>query len=79
MCLAVPGKILSIEGDHARIEYTGSVVREANVSLVPAKVGAYVIVHAGFAIQLLNEEEAAETLAVWDEFLESSASDGSGA
>ena len=70
MCLAVPGKILSIDGDHARIEYKGGVVREANVSLVSPDVGQYVIVHAGFAIQIMTEEDAAETLSLWDEMLE---------
>jgi hydrogenase expression/formation protein HypC len=64
MCLAVPGKILEIEGDTARIDF-GGITREANVILVPeAAVDSYVLVHAGFAIQVLNEAEAEETLSL---------------
>jgi hydrogenase expression/formation protein HypC len=68
MCLAVPGKILSISGEHAQIDF-GGVNKEANVSLVQAKVGDYVIVHAGFAIQIVDEEEAKETIQLWEEML----------
>jgi len=68
MCLAIPGKIVKIEGEHAIVDYGGA-VRRANISLVDAKVGDYVIVHAGFAIQKLDEREATETLKVWEELL----------
>lgn len=47
MCLGIPGKIISINGDHAQIDYGGT-IREANISLVDAKIGDYVMVHAGF-------------------------------
>jgi hydrogenase expression/formation protein HypC len=64
MCLAVPGRIIELVGDTARVDF-GGVTREANVSLVPeAAVDSYVLVHAGFAIQVLNEEEATETLSL---------------
>jgi len=69
MCLAIPGKIGEITGDKAKVYYGGGVVNTANISLVDAKVGDYVLVHAGFAIQVLSEEEAMETLALWDEML----------
>ena len=68
MCLAIPGKIIKVEGEHAIIDY-GGVSREANISLVDVNVGDYVIVHAGFAIQKLNEKEARETLKTWKEML----------
>ena len=65
MCLAVPGTILEIDGDTARVDF-GGITREANVILVPeAAVDSYVLVHAGFAIQVLNEEEAEETLSLF--------------
>jgi len=65
MCLAVPGKILEVDGDTARVDF-GGITREANVILVPeAAVDSYVLVHAGFAIQVLNEEEAEETLSLF--------------
>ena len=63
MCLGIPGEILSIEEDaqglrQARVRF-GSVVRETNLNLVPeAQVGEYVIVHAGFAISVIDAEEA---------------------
>jgi hydrogenase expression/formation protein HypC len=65
MCLAVPGRIISIEG--AELERSGKVsfggaVQTVNLSLVPdAKVGDYVIVHVGIALNILDEEEAMET------------------
>ena len=63
MCLGIPGEILSIEEDaqglrQARVRF-GSVVREVTLNLVPeAQVGGYVIVHAGFAISVIDAEEA---------------------
>lgn len=71
MCLAVPGKVLEIDGDTARVDF-GGITREANVVLVPeAAVDSYVLVHAGFAIQVLNEAEAEETLSLFRELAES--------
>lgn len=71
MCLAMPAKVLSVNGDEAEVDFGGA-VRKTNISMVDAKVGEYVIIHAGFAIQKVDEEEARETLMLWDEFLESS-------
>lgn len=68
MCLGIPGKVLAIEKDHAKIDY-GGVVRDANIFLVSPKVGDYVIVHAGFAIEILDVKEAEETLKLWKEII----------
>jgi len=68
MCLAVPGKILSVEGKDADVDF-GGVTRKVNVSLVKAGVGEYVIIHAGFAIQVVDQEEAEETIKIWEEML----------
>jgi len=68
MCLAVPGRVLEINGDNAEIDF-GGITRKANISLVEAEKGDYVIVHAGYAIQLLDEEEAQESLDAWDEVM----------
>ena len=63
MCLAVPGQILSIVGDEqltraARVSF-GGIVKEINLAYTPqAKVGDYVIVHVGFALNIIDEEEA---------------------
>jgi len=69
MCLALPGKIISIDGDSGNIDF-GGVTRSANITMVEAKVGDWVVVHAGFAIETMDEEEAMETIALWNEVLE---------
>ncbi|MCD6503421.1 MAG: HypC/HybG/HupF family hydrogenase formation chaperone [Thermoplasmata archaeon] len=64
MCLAVPGKITKIEGDgkHAIVDFGGS-RRKVNIMLIPdVRVGDYVLVHAGFAIQKLRAKDAEEIL-----------------
>jgi hydrogenase expression/formation protein HypC len=76
MCLAIPAKIISLEGDRAKVDFGNGVLREVNVTLVNAKVGDYVLVHAGYAIQVLSEEEAKETLQLWNEILEAEAKIG---
>ena len=64
MCLAVPGKIISIKGDNAlertgRVNF-GGVIKEVSLAYVPeARVDDYVIVHVGFALSLVDEVEAA--------------------
>ena len=67
MCLAIPGKIVSTEGDDVmrtgRVDF-GGVVKEINLAYVPeAKVGDYALVHVGFAISVIDEEEALKVLA----------------
>ncbi len=63
MCLAVPGKVISIAGDDpvfrtGKIDF-GGVIKEVNLCYVPeVKIGDYVIVHVGFALNILDEEEA---------------------
>ncbi len=69
MCLAIPGRVVEKEGDVARVDFGDGTLREVDVSLVEVKVGEYVLVHAGFAIQVLDEEDARETLKLWEEIL----------
>lgn len=71
MCLAIPGKIIELdkETQSATVDYGSGTKRKANVSLVQVKIGDYVLVHAGFAIQVLDEKEAQETLALFKEML----------
>jgi len=67
MCLAIPTLIKSIDGSSAEVEI-GGVSRTISVALTPeAQVGDYVIVHTGFAISVLDEQEAQETLKLFDE------------
>ena len=56
MCVAYPGKVLSVASNHAQVDFTGNVVN-VNVSMVPVQVGDYVLVHAGMAIQKVAPEE----------------------
>ena len=69
MCLAIPGKIVNIEGNQAEVDF-GGVIRNVNISLVESTPGDWVVVHAGFAIEKMDEEEAQETLKLWQELLE---------
>lgn len=66
MCLAVPGKIVSIEDDDilrmGRVSF-GGIIKQVSLAYVPeAKVGDYAIVHAGFALSILDRQAAVETL-----------------
>lgn len=60
---------MSVDGDKAQVDFGEGVLREVNVTLVDAKVGDYVLVHAGYAIQLMDEKDALETLSLWNEIL----------
>ncbi len=66
MCLAIPGKIEKIIGNDplsrmGKVNF-GGIVKEASLAYVPeAEIGDYVIVHAGFAISIVDEDEAAKT------------------
>jgi len=67
MCLAVPMRVIEIEGPIAQVE-EGGVRRAARVDLIDGvKLGDYVIVHAGIAIERLEPEEARETLRLFEE------------
>jgi hydrogenase expression/formation protein HypC len=66
MCLAVPGQILSIEGEDlartARVSF-GGIVKQVNLAYVPeAEIGNYAVVHLGFAIRLVDEQEALQSV-----------------
>ncbi len=69
MCLAIPAKVIKKNGDTANVDFGGGTIRDVDISLVNVKIGEYVIVHAGFAIEIMNEIEAKETLQLWNELL----------
>jgi hydrogenase expression/formation protein HypC len=67
VCLGIPGRIIGIEGGTARVEVAGA-VKEASLALIEdVGVGDYVIIHAGFAIEKVDEAMAMETLRLIDE------------
>ncbi len=74
MCLAIPVRIKSINGTEVEVEI-GGITRKTSLMLTPeARVGDYVLLHAGYAINILDQAEAEETLAIFVEmskFMES--------
>ncbi len=67
MCLSLPARVLAIEGDMAEVSVGGAVFRAGLQMVEGVKPGDYVLLHAGFAIEKLKEEEALETLRLLDE------------
>ena len=79
MCLAIPGKITEIYEENGlqmgKINYAGTENSVCLAYVDDALVGKYVLVHAGFAISVLDEEEAKESLSLWDEMIEKAEND----
>ncbi len=61
MCLAIPARIIELEGDNAVVDAMGNRWRAKTTLLPEAQIGSLVLIHAGFAISLVDEEEAKET------------------
>ena len=61
MCVAIPGKVISVEGSKAKADFSGNIV-DVNIGLVEPKVGQYVLVHAGCAIEVMEKEKAEEII-----------------
>ena len=66
MCIAMPGKILSLEGNKAKADFNGNMV-DINIGVVDAKVGDYVLVHAGCAIEVMEKERAQELIDIFQD------------
>jgi len=70
MCLAIPGKILSIDGHSALVDFDG-IEQEVIIALIlNPEVGKYVIIHAGYAIEQMEEKDAIEAIEQWKEIAE---------
>ncbi len=69
MCLAIPAKVIEAKGDVAKVDFGEGVLRDVNTALVNAHVGEYVLVHAGYAIQVIDRKAAEETFQLWEELL----------
>jgi len=72
MCLSFPGRIVTVNGDYATVDYgeNGGTRGNINVALVEAKAGDYVLVQGGLAIRVLSPDEAEESLKAWRMILE---------
>lgn len=69
MCLAVPARIIELNGEDAVLDY-GGVRRKANISMLSdVKIGDYVLVHVGYAISKMDEDDALVTLKLWEDML----------
>jgi hydrogenase expression/formation protein HypC len=80
MCLAIPGKVIELYEQNGlkmgKLDYAGT-VNTACLEYVPEiQLGQYALVHAGFAISVLDEEEAQKTYAVWGELVKTAAQEG---
>ncbi|MFZ4525454.1 MAG: HypC/HybG/HupF family hydrogenase formation chaperone [Chlorobium sp.] len=77
MCLAIPGKLIELATENGLkmgiIDVNGSKTRACLEYVPDIKVGQYTIVHAGFALKIIDEEAAAESLKLWQELIDSGA------
>lgn len=70
MCLGLPAKVLNIDGNNAEVEMMG-VLNKISIELLEnVKIGDFVLVHAGCAIQIVDQEEAAKTIEIFNEIRE---------
>ncbi|MFW9824308.1 MAG: HypC/HybG/HupF family hydrogenase formation chaperone [Candidatus Thorarchaeota archaeon] len=70
MCLAIPGKILKIEGNSALVDFDGLTQKVIIALIQNPERGKYVIVHAGYAIEMMEEKDALEAIEQWKELAE---------
>jgi hydrogenase assembly chaperone HypC/HupF len=67
LCLTIPGKVVELRGEFAIVDYGKQGVREnARTTMVPVKVGDYVLVQGGFVIRVLSSREATEAIRDWE-------------
>ncbi len=78
MCLAVPAQVIKIEGESAEVQ-VGGIKRQVRLDLIEdVQVGDYLLVHSGFALHKLEEEEAQASLEAWRELLDEGCPETSG-
>ncbi|WP_167375042.1 HypC/HybG/HupF family hydrogenase formation chaperone [Prosthecochloris sp. GSB1] len=82
MCLAIPGKLIEIREENGlkmgTVDINGALTKACLEYVPEIAVGQYTIVHAGFALKIIDEEEAAESLKLWDELIKNGAFDVDG-
>jgi hydrogenase expression/formation protein HypC len=67
MCLSIPARIVTIDGNIAEVSVGGTLFKAGLHMIADAEVGDYILLHAGFAIQKIGEDEAAETIKLLEE------------
>jgi hydrogenase expression/formation protein HypC len=67
MCLSIPARIIKIDGDTAEVSAGGTIFKAGLQLIENAVTGDYILLHAGFAIQIISEKEAEETLRLFEE------------
>jgi hydrogenase expression/formation protein HypC len=80
MCLAVPGRVIDIFEEAGlkmgRIDYAGTISRACLAYIPEIEIGQYTIVHAGFALSIIDPEEAVKSFETWKELIETAARNG---
>jgi hydrogenase expression/formation protein HypC len=66
MCIAIPGKVVSLEGNFAQVDYSGNLMK-VNIGLIEPRIGDYVLVHAGCAIEVMSKDTAQELIDLFAE------------
>ena len=69
MCIAIPGKVESIDGNMAKVDFNGNLVN-VNTGIIEPEVGQYVLVHAGCAIEVMEKDKAQELIDLFAELEE---------
>ena len=69
MCIAIPGKIISVESTKAKVDFNGNLI-DVNVGLIDPAVGDYVLVHAGCAIEVMSKDKAMELIELFHDLEE---------
>jgi len=69
MCIAIPGRVISIDGQRAKVDFRGNTVN-VNIGIVEPKVDDYVLVHAGCAIEVMDKDRAQELIDLFAELEE---------
>lgn len=66
MCVAVPGKVIEIQDNTAKVDVLNNIC-EVNISLVNPEIGDYVLIHAGYALEVMKEDMAEELISIFEE------------
>lgn len=69
MCVAVPGKVMEIKGTTGKVDFGGNTI-DVNLGLVDAAPGDYVLVHAGCALEVIDEDKVSELIKLFEELQE---------